>query len=154
MQLEKISAFRSELAIAETIEEIKHLDTKASALAEIARKERVGKSTQDEVGAFRCDIEAKKGAWLDEYFPQGGDRKSNSNLSSLKDHKIKFDESSNARLVNKEQELVAEAIEEIKKDDKKVVTPSAVSSLVRNKKRKIRVQRCLLKNFAPFLWQM
>jgi|TARA_Y100000034_G_scaffold113741_1_gene149092 N6-adenosine-specific RNA methylase IME4 len=140
MQLEKISAFRSELAIAETIEEIKHLDTKASALAEIARKERVGKSTQDEVGAFRCDIEAKKGAWLDEYFPQGGDRKSNSNLSSLKDHKIKFDESSNARLVNKEQELVAEAIEEIKKDDKKVVTPSAVSSLVRNKKRKIRVE--------------
>ena len=139
-QLEKISAFKAELAVAETIDDIKHLDTKASAIAEIARKEKLSKSAQDELGAFRCDIEAKKGAWLDEYFPKGGDRKSNSNLSSLKDHKINFDESSNARLVNKEQELVAEAIEEIKQDNKKVVTPNAVVSIVRNKKRKIRVQ--------------
>ena len=140
MQLEKISAFRSELAVAETIEEIKHLDTKASALAEIARKGKMSKSTQDEVGAFRCDIEAKKGAWLDEYFPQGGDRKSRLPDRTLIEEGINKKESSNARLVNKEQELVAEAIEEIKQDDKKVVTPSAVVSLVRNKKRKIRVE--------------
>jgi len=140
MQLEKISAFRSELAIAETIEEIKHLDTKASALAEIARKGKMSKSAQDEVGAFRCDIEAKKGAWLDEYFPQGGDRKSRLPDRTLIEEGINKKESSNARLVNKEQELVAEAIEEIKQDDKKVVTPSAVVSLVRNKKRKIRVE--------------
>ena len=135
MQLEKISAFRSELAIAETIEEIKHLDTKASALAEIARKGKMSKSAQDEVGAFRCDIEAKKGAWLDEYFPSKV-----KSSRTLRDEGITFDESSNARLVNKEQELVVEAIEEIKQDDKKVVTPSAVVSLVRNKKRKIRVE--------------
>jgi len=140
MQLEKISAFRSELAIAETIEEIKHLDTKASALAEIARKGKMSKSAQDEVGAFRCDIEAKKGAWLDEYFPQGGDRKSRLPDRTLIEEGINKKESSNARSVNKEQELVAEAIEEIKQDDKKVVTPSAVVSLVRNKKRKIRVE--------------
>lgn len=139
MQLEKISAFRSELAIVETIEEIKHLDTKASALAEIARKEKMSKSAQDEVGAFRCDIEAKKGAWLDEYFQQGGDRTARSDGSTLKDEGISKDESSNARLVSKEAELVAEAIEELKQDDKKVVTPNAVVSLVRNKKRKIRV---------------
>ena len=146
MQLEKISAFRSELAIAETIEEIKHLDTKASALAEIARKGKMSKSAQDEVGAFRCDIEAKKGAWLDEYFPHGGygsnqyKKVLSSNDSTLAEHGIDKHQSSNARLVNKEQELVAEAIEEIKQDDKKVVTPSAVVSLVRNKKRKIRVE--------------
>ena len=140
IQLEKISSFKAELAIAETIDDIKHLETKASAIAEIARKEKVGKSAQDEVGAFRCDIEAKKGAWLDEYFPQGGDRKSTSNLSSLKDHKIKFDESSNARLVNKEAELVAQAIEELKQDGKKVVTPNAVVSIVRNIKRKEKIE--------------
>ena len=145
-QLEKISVFRSELAIAETIEDIKHLDTKASAIAEIARKEKVGKSAQDEVGSFRCDIEAKKGAWLDEYFPQGGNRGNQyekvarSDGSTLADEGMSKDESSNARLVSKEAELVAEAIEEIKQDDKKVVTPSAVVSLVRNKKRKIRVE--------------
>ena len=143
MQLEKISAFRAELAIAETIEDIKLLDTKASAIAEIARKSRLGKSAQDEVGAFRCDIEAKKGAWLDEYFPHGVKiefKSCNDGNSSMKDHGINEHESSNARLVSKEAELVAEAIEEIKQDDKKVVTPNAVVSLVRNKKRKIRVE--------------
>ena len=146
MQLEKISAFRSELAIVETIEEIKHLDTKASALAEIARKEKMSKSAQDEVGEFRCDIEAKKGAWLDEYFPQGGNRGNQYEKvarlpdGTLADEGINKKESSNARLVSKEAELVAEAIEEIKQDDKKVVTPNAVVSLVRNKKRKIRVE--------------
>lgn len=71
MQLEKISAFRSELAIVETIEEIKHLDTKASALAEIARKEKMSKSAQDEVGAFRCDIEAKRALGLMSIFNKG-----------------------------------------------------------------------------------
>jgi len=146
MQLEKISAFRSELAIVETIEEIKHLDTKASALAEIARKEKMSKSVQDEVGAFRCDIEAKKGVWLDEYFPQGGNRGNQYEKvarlpdGTLADEGINKKESSNARLVSKEAELVAEAIEELKQDDKKVVTPNAVVSLVRNKKRKIRVE--------------
>ena len=58
----------------------------------------------------------------------------------MKDHKIKFDESSNARLVNKEAELVAQAIEEIKQDDKKVVTPNAVVSIVRNIKRKEKIE--------------
>ena len=143
IQLEKISSFKAELAIAETIDDIKHLETKASAIAEIARKEKVGKSAQDVVGAFRCDIEAKKGAWLDEYFPQGINskfRSSDRSNSSMKDHGIKPDESSNARLVNKEAELVAQAIEELKQDDKKVVTPNAVVSLVRNKKRKMRVE--------------
>ena len=130
-QLEKISAFRAELAIAETIVDIKHLDTKASAIAEIARKEKVGKSAQDEVGAFRCDIEAKKGAWLDEFYPSKV-----KSSRTLRDEGITFDESSGARLVNKEAELVAQAIEELKQDDKKVVTPNAVVSLVRNKKRK------------------
>ena len=53
MELEKLSTFRTELAIAETIDEIRHLETKASAIAEIARKQKMGKSAQDEVGAFR-----------------------------------------------------------------------------------------------------
>ena len=69
MELEKISAFRKELAVAETFDDLKYVESKASAIAEFARVEKVSKSTQDEVGAFRCDIEAKKGAWLDEYFP-------------------------------------------------------------------------------------
>ena len=143
MELEKLSTFRTELAIAETIDEIRHLETKASAIAEIARKQKMGKSAQDEVGAFRCDIEAKKGAWLDEYFPQGRpsiNKRSNDSTFSMEDEGISKNESSNARLVSKEAELVTQAIEELKQDDKKVVTPNAVVSLVRNKKRKIRVE--------------
>ena len=93
MELEKISAFRSELAIAETIDDIKHLETKASAIAEIARKQKMGKSAQDEVGEFRVEIEKKKGIWLDEYFPQGGDRIARSDGSTLQDEGISKDES-------------------------------------------------------------
>ena len=137
MELEKISAFRKELAVAETFDDLKYVESKASAIAEFARVEKVSKSTQDEVGAFRCDIEAKKGAWLDEYFPAfTGKKIIGSDNTTLKSEGISKDESSNARLVSKEAELVAEAIEELKQDDKKVVTPNAVVSLVRNKKRK------------------
>jgi len=146
MKLEKISAFRAELEIAETIEDIKTLETKASVIAEIARKEKMGKSVQDEVGEYLCDVIAKKGAWLDEYFPQGGDGsnqyKKVETLPNrrLADEGINYKESSNARLMNNEPELAAQAKEELKQDDKKVVTPNAVVSLVRNKKRKERVE--------------
>ena len=135
MELEKISAFRSELAIAETIEDIKHLETKASAIAEIARKQKTGKSAQDEVGAFRCDIESKKGAWLDEFYPS----KAHSS-SPMADEGIGFKESSNARLVSKEQELVAQAIDELKQNKTKIVTPNAVAKSVRKKKRDINIK--------------
>ena len=135
MQLEKISAFRAELAIAETIEDIKHLDTKASAIAEIARKLKMGKSAQDEVGEFRVEIEKKKGAWLDEFYPS----KAHSS-SPMADDGIGFKESSNARLVKKESELVAQAIEELKQNKTKIVTPNAVAKSVRKKKRDINIK--------------
>ena len=135
MQLEKISAFRSELAIAETIDDIKHLETKASAIAEIARKQKMGKSAQDEVGEFRVEIEKKKGIWLDEYFPS----KAHSS-SPMADEGIGFKESSNARLVSKEDKLVAEAVDELKQNKTKVVTPNAVVSLVRKKQREEKIE--------------
>ena len=135
MQLEKISAFRSELAIAETIDDIKHLETKASAIAEIARKQKMGKSAQDEVGEFRVEIEKKKGIWLDEFYPS----KAHSS-SPMADEGIGFKESSNARLVSKEDKLVAEAVDELKQNKTKVVTPNAVVSLVRKKQREEKIE--------------
>ena len=135
VQLEKISSFKAELAIAETIDDIKHLETKASAIAEIARKQKMGKSAQDEVGEFRVEIEKKKGIWLDEFYPS----KVNAS-STMKDAGIGFTESSNARLVNKEQELVTEAIEELKQNKTKIVTPNAVAKSVRKKKRDINIK--------------
>ena len=135
MELERISAFRSELAIAETIEDIKHLETKASAIAEIARKQKMGKSAQDEVGEFRVEIEKKKGIWLDEFYPS----KAHSS-SPMADEGIEFKESSNARLVSKEAELVAQAIDELKQNKTKIVTPAAVAKSVRKKKRDINIK--------------
>lgn len=55
----KLESFRYELAVAETLEQIKLLDTKAAAIAEIARKEKLGKEKQDEIGLFRLEIEQK-----------------------------------------------------------------------------------------------
>jgi len=140
MQLEKMSAFRAELAIAETFDEMKHLESKVSAIAEFARVRKMGKAQQDEIGEFLVIIEAKKGAWLDEYFPQGGDRKSTLPNGRLIEEGINYKESSNARLVNKEAELVAQAIEELKQNRTRIVTTSAVAKSVRKKKRDINIK--------------
>lgn len=83
-ELEKYQGFRYELAIVETFEEIKFIENKAAAVAEFARKNKIGKNEQDQWGIFRVEIDAKKGAWLDERFPYGGDRKSSLSDSNLK----------------------------------------------------------------------
>ena len=146
MELEKISAFRSELAIAETLDEVKHLESKASAIAKFAKAENVSKSGQDEIGVFRVDIVIKKGIFFEEFFPRRGTgsnqykKEQTSDNTRLADHGITYDESSNARLVNKEAELVAEAKEELKQNKTKIVTPSAVAKSVRKKKRDINIK--------------
>ena len=68
--------FDAELAVIETFEELKILETKAMVIAELAKKDRKGKEEQDEWGIFRLKIEAKKGKWLDEKYPKGGDKPS------------------------------------------------------------------------------
>ena len=62
-----------------------------------------------------------------------------SDCSTLADEGISKDESSNARLVSKEAELVAQAIDELKQNDTRVVTPNAVVSLVRKKQREEKI---------------
>lgn len=137
-QLLKLESFRYELAVAETLEQIKLLDTKAAAIAEIARKEKLGKEKQDEIGLFRLEIEQKKGAWLDENFPHGGKRGNQyekvatSNSTRLANIGVTYDESSNARYVSRkiesEPERVKEVVEKLKSDPKKVITPNTVRS--------------------------
>ena len=72
-EIEKYQGFRYELAIAETFEEIKFIENKAAAVAEFARRDGTGLEEQNRWGMFRVEIDAKKGAWLDEKFPKGGD---------------------------------------------------------------------------------
>lgn len=75
-QLAKYQGFKAELAIAETFDEIKLIESKASAIAEFASKNKIGIREQNEWGKFRVEIEVKKGTWLDAKFPYGGNRKS------------------------------------------------------------------------------
>lgn len=144
-ELVKIESFRYQLAVAETYEEIKTLDTKAAAIAEIMRKEHMSKQRQDELGVFRIEIESKKGAWLDEMFPNGGERGNqykvaDLNNSSLADLGIGYNESANARLINRTNEenpeLIKEIVEEIKSDPKRTVTPFAVQKDLRDREKK------------------
>jgi DNA modification methylase len=125
MELEKYKEFKSALAVAETFEEIKSLESKAAAAAEFARRNKIGLEIQNEWGKFRVEIEAKKGAWLDIQFPS---KKHSS--SRMKDEGITFKESSSARLINKEPELSNKIIDEIILSGN-VVTPNAVSSGIR-----------------------
>jgi hypothetical protein len=100
--------------VEESIKEIKLIESKAAAAAEFGRKNKICKEEQDEWGIIRVEIETKKGKWLEERFPKGGNRKSNLPSGSLIDEGITFKESSNARLVYDEPDLVKESIEEIK----------------------------------------
>lgn len=129
-QVDKYKGFKAELAIVETFEELKLLESKSAAVAEFAKKENVGIDEQNEWGDFRVEIAEKKGIWLDEKFPKGGDRKSNSTYTSLKEEGITFEESVNARLIAKQKELVKKAKEKIKKA-RKIITPAAVAKEVK-----------------------
>ncbi len=136
MELEKYQGFRSDLAVAETFDEIKFIENKAAALAEFAKKNKVGFDEQNQWGLFRVEIEAKKGKWLEEHFPNGAKKGFNnreiveSNKTTLQTEGITKDESSNARVINNEPELRKQVIEAIIKSGK-VVTPKIVSNEIR-----------------------
>ena len=70
-ELEKISSFRYQLAIAETYEDIKDIDNKASVLAELLKRDKFSLEKQNELGMFRIQLEEKKGKWLLDNFPHG-----------------------------------------------------------------------------------
>lgn len=140
-ELAKIESFRAELAKAETFQEISYLKSQTEAIAEFAKRLKLGKEKQDEIGIFLIEIETKKGEWLDKNFPNGvrSDRKSTSDVSSkvnsMKELGVNERQSSQSRLIAKEPELVKEAIEDIKKSDNQVVTPNAVAKKLKKIKR-------------------
>jgi hypothetical protein len=136
-QLQKFSGFKAELAIAETLEEIKFLESKAAAAAEFARRNKIGLDEQNQWGKFRIEIEAKKGEWLDRMFPKGGDRGNQYKVAKLTEDTLATEgitpnESSNARLIHNKPELRDEVIAEIEGKGE-VITPSKVSAGIRKK---------------------
>jgi len=126
-QLEKFKGFKAELAIAETLDEMKFIANKAAATAEFARRNKIGLDEQNEWGKFRIEIEAKKGEWLKNNFPQGGNKKARSNSATLKTEGITKSESANARLVTDNPDLAKKVMTDIEKVGK-IITPNAVTS--------------------------
>ena len=160
-ELSKIESFRAELAKAETFEEISFIKSQADAVAEFAKRLKLSKEKQDEIGEFRIQVEAEQGAWLDMHFPTGvrSDRKSTVATDatvekSMKQLGVNEHQSSQSRLIAKEKDLVQEAIEEIKKDNKQVVTPNAVQKIVRKKKFQQKINEIVQKQEIPEVDQL
>lgn len=136
-ELAKIDSFKREVAIVETIEEAKLLTDKGELMALMAKKLNIPIKGQNELGRTRIELEKKKRELIEQLFPKGGDRKSNLEITSLKSVGITFDESSDAKIIKEEDRLVDDVINEIEQEQKEVITPKAVASRVRKKKKQI-----------------
>ena len=68
-ELAKIDSFRKELALAETIEQIKLLGDAALAYQFIIQRQGANKNKIDEIGEFNIEVECKKAEWLDTFYP-------------------------------------------------------------------------------------
>jgi len=135
-ELEKISSFRYQLAIAETYEDIKDIDNKASVLAELLKRDKFSLEKQNELGMFRIQLEEKKGKWLLDNFPHGINQHTRGG-SGGEPPKMPVDkhESSRARrITNAKPEYKTQIINTIIKSGD-VVTPGKVEQeLKRNEK--------------------
>jgi len=152
-ELEKISSFRYQLAIAETYEDIKDIDNKASVLAELLRRDKFSLEKQNELGIFRVQLEEKKGKWLDDNFPHGTDRKSEKIKvpSENLDRKMPVDkhESSRARrITNAKPEYKTQIINTIIKSGD-VVTPGKVEKELKKQEQTKKITE--IKNRIPEL---
>lgn len=134
-QIELLKTWKKELALAETFEEVKTHESAAAAAAEFAKHNKEALDKQNEIGKFRIDIARKIGAWLDENYPQGGNRGNQHTggkfeQTELGKMPVKADESSNARLINREDELSNQVMNEIEQRGE-VITPNKVQSEIR-----------------------
>jgi hypothetical protein len=130
-ELQKIESFRKDLAIVETIEEVKLHETTANAMAVFAKANRISTDKQNELGRFRIEIECKKGGILNKEFPKSVNINSRSNNStcSLRDAGITKYESSRARAILKckNKDNIMDVIEQAGN----VITPNGVDEIIK-----------------------
>ena len=138
-ELAKIDSFRREVAIAESIEEMQLLTIKGDLLAEMARKLEIPLKGQNVLGRTRVELAAKLREVIEVKFPKGGDRKSKSKDLTLilTDAGITKNESSDAKIIKEEEEIVEVVMNEIEKE-KDIITPKKVAAKVRKKKKEIK----------------
>jgi hypothetical protein len=136
-EIQKLETFEYELAIAQTIEEVKLLHSAAEAMAKFAKANKAATEAQNKIGRFIVKAAAKLGEVLDKNYPNGGDRKSEKVKISLEQFEsdiipVSYNESSNSRLINNEEKLSEEVMEEIE-DRGEVITVNKVQKEIRKK---------------------
>lgn len=136
-EIQKLESFEYELAIVQTVEEVKLLHSAGEALAKFAKANKAATEAQNKIGRFIVKAAAKLGELLDENYPNGGDRKSEKVKISLEQFEsdiipVSYNESSNSRLINNEEELSEEVMEEIEARGE-VITVNKVQKEIRKK---------------------
>lgn len=136
-EIQKLESFEYELAIAQTVEEVKLLHSAAEAMAKFAKTNKAATEAQNKIGRFIVKCAAKLGEVLDENYPKGGNRgnqyvSAKLEQSELGKMPVSYDESSNSRLINNEEELREEVMEEIE-DRGEVITVNKVQKEIRKK---------------------
>lgn len=136
-ELQKLESFEYELAITQTVEEVKLLHSAAEAMAKFAKANQAATEAQNKIGRFIVKAAAKLGEVLDKNYPKGGNR-GNQYVSGKVEQDdfgkmpVSKDESRNSRLINNEEELREEVMEEIE-DRGEVITVNKVQKEIRKK---------------------
>tara|TARA_Y100001938_G_C8070352_1_gene422690 strand:+ start:63 stop:563 length:501 start_codon:yes stop_codon:yes gene_type:complete len=136
-EIQKLESFEYELAIAQTVEEVKLLHSAAEAMAKFAKANKAATEAQNKIGRFIVKAAAKLGEVLDEKYPNGGDKKSQEAKIRLQQLKVdpmpvNVHESSNSRLINRQDDLAEKVMEEIE-DRGEVITVNKVQKEIRKK---------------------
>ena len=136
-EIQKLESFEYELAIVQTVEGAKNVKDKVEAIAKFAKANQAATEAQNKIGRFIIKSAAKLGEVLDKNYPKGGDRKSKDVKIKLEQSEVdimpvSYDESSNSRLINKQEELREEVMEEIE-DRGEVITVNKVQKEIRKK---------------------
>ena len=149
-EIEKYQGFKAELAVAETFEELKFIESKAAAAAEFARKNKIGLDEQNQWGRFRVEIDQKKGDWLAERFPVGGrganqhTKEQTSPVVRLADEGISFKESAQARNIFRNPGPVKEIMTRIVASGK-IITPTLVNTELVKEQRQTKIKEQVFK---------
>ena len=134
-ELAKIDSFSKEVAIAETIEEISQLTLKGEIMAEMAKKLDIPLQGQNKLGRTRIELTKKLRDVIKVKFPKGGDRKSKSEIRTLKNAGITKNASSDAKIIKDDEGEIDEVMNELEAQ-KEVITPKTVAKKLRVKKKK------------------
>jgi len=137
-ELAKIESFRKQLAIVETIEEIKLIGNATEAYQSLMIKQKAAKKSIDEIGEFDIEVKEKEADWLNEFYPHGGDemfKHSKVPNKNLRKMPVSKKESAMVRNLKKAKPAkVKAAKEKIKNSDKPLNAKSLNNELKKEEK--------------------